>query len=74
MADLHLLRLKRKEQIATAEKVMTLPDYDKQHKAITMLLEVLLPVSLFNDVGESYSVFSCLCMHHSGSRGINAKD
>ena len=43
--DLHLLRLKRKEQIETAEKVLSVPDYTKQFKAITMLLDALFPVS-----------------------------
>lgn len=45
-SDLHLLRLKRKEQIDTVEKVLKVNDYSKQYKAITMLLEALFPVSL----------------------------
>ena len=43
--DLHLLRLKRREQIETAEKVLSVQDYSQQYKTVTLLLDTLFPVS-----------------------------
>ncbi|CAI8041653.1 Coiled-coil domain-containing protein 134 [Geodia barretti] len=45
---LHLLRLKRKEQVESAEKVLSLQDFGKQYKTIGVLLE-----TLFHEVEES---------------------
>lgn len=45
-----MLRLKRKDQIESAEKVLKLGDYAKQYKTITMLLEALFPVSFTHNI------------------------
>lgn len=46
MTDLHLLRMKRKEQVETVEKVLSLDDFSQQYKIVTTLLETLFPVSI----------------------------
>ena len=40
--------VKRKEQIETAKKIASLPDYAKQYKLIKMLVDTVFPVRPFS--------------------------
>ena len=40
--------VKRKEQIETAKKIASLPDYAKQYKLIKMLVDTIFPVRSFS--------------------------